>query len=69
VDLVRGFIAGHPVLLLDEPAAPPNPRIRNAAAGMIQAATSRGGGIRHDAAVRDAVAASTPFVHPHQEAA
>ena len=68
MDLARGFIGGHPVLLLDGPAASLDPRHREVAAGMIQAATARSG-ILHGAAVQNAVADSTPLVHPHQEAA
>ena len=72
VNLARGFIGGHPVLLLDEPTASLDPRNRDVVAGMICAAKSRGAaivGIFHDAAVRDAVADATLHVHPHQEAA
>jgi alpha-D-ribose 1-methylphosphonate 5-triphosphate synthase subunit PhnL len=72
VNLARGFIGGHPVLLLDEPTASLDSRNRDVVVGMIQAAKARGGaiaGIFHDAAVRNAVADSTLFVHPHQEAA
>ena len=72
VNLARGFIGGHPVLLLDEPTASLDPRNRDVVAGMVQAAKARGAaivGIFHDAAVRDAVADDTLHVHPHQEAA
>ena len=72
VNLARGFIGGHPVLLLDEPTASLDPRNRDVVAGMVQAAKARGAavvGIFHDAAVRDTVADSTLHVHPHQEAA
>lgn len=72
VNLARGFIGGHPVLLLDEPTASLDPRNRDVVVGMICAAKSRGAaivGIFHDAAVRDAVADATLHVHPHQEAA
>lgn len=72
VNLARGFIGGHPVLLLDEPTASLDPRNRDVVLGMICAAKSRGAaivGIFHDAAVRDAVADATLHVHPHQEAA
>ena len=72
VNLARGFIGGHPVLLLDEPTASLDPRNRDVVVGMICAAKSRGVaivGIFHDAAVRDAVADATLHVHPHQEAA
>jgi len=72
VNLARGFIGGHPVLLLDEPTASLDPRNRDVVVGMIGAAKARGAaivGIFHDAAVRDAVADATLHVHPHQEAA
>ena len=72
VNLARGFIGGHPVLLLDEPTAALDPRNRDVVVGMIQAAKARGGaivGIFHDVAVRDAVADTTLHVHPLQEAA
>ena len=72
VNLARGFIGGHPVLLLDEPTASLDPRNRDVVVGMVRAAKARGAaivGIFHDAAVRDAVADLTLHVHPHQEAA
>lgn len=72
VNLARGFIGGHPVLLLDEPTASLDPRNRGVVVGMVQAAKARGAaivGIFHDAAVRDAVADDTLQVLPHQEAA
>ncbi len=71
VNLARGFIGGHPVLLLDEPTASLDPRNRDVVVGMVQAAKARGAaivGIFHDAAVRDAVADDTLHVHPHLEA-
>ena len=72
VNLARGFIGGHPVLLLDEPTASLDPRNRDIVIGMVRAAKARGAaivGIFHDAAVRDAVADTTLLVHPHPEAA
>lgn len=72
VNLARGFIGGHPVLLLDEPTASLDPRNRDVVIGMVQAAKARGAaivGIFHDAVVRDAVADDTLQVLPHQEAA
>ncbi len=72
VNLARGFIGGHPVLLLDEPTASLDNVNRNVVIRMIQDATARGVaivGIFHDAAVRDAVAGRTLLVHPHQDAA
>ena len=72
VNLARGFIGGHPVLLLDEPTASLDAANRDVVVRMIRDAKARGAaiaGIFHDAAVRDAVADSTLHVHPHQEAA
>ncbi len=72
VNLARGFIAGHPVLLLDEPTASLDDVNRDIVIQMIREATTRGVavvGIFHDAAVRDAVAHRTLIVHPHRDAA
>ena len=72
VNLARGFIAGHPVLLLDEPTASLDKANREVVVAMIQEA-KRGGaalvGIFHDAAVRDAVADRRLEIHPMQDAA
>ena len=72
VNLARGFIGGHPVLLLDEPTASLDHGNRDVVVAMIRDATSRGIaiiGIFHDAAVRDAVCHRSLIVHPHQDAA
>jgi alpha-D-ribose 1-methylphosphonate 5-triphosphate synthase subunit PhnL len=72
VNLARGFIGGHPVLLLDEPTASLDKLNRDVVVAMIRDATARGVavvGIFHDAAVRAAVAHRTLLVHPHQDAA
>lgn len=72
VNLARGFIGAHPVLLLDEPTASLDPANRDVVVAMIQEAASRGiavVGIFHDAAVRDAVSHRTLTVHPHRDAA
>ena len=72
VNLARGFVAGHPVLLLDEPTASLDPVNAAVVVAMIQAAKARGAaivGIFHDAAVRDAVADATLPVMPLQDAA
>jgi alpha-D-ribose 1-methylphosphonate 5-triphosphate synthase subunit PhnL len=72
VNLARGFIGGHPVLLLDEPTASLDDANRNVVIQMIRDATARGAavvGIFHDAAVRNAVAHRTLIVQPHQDAA
>jgi alpha-D-ribose 1-methylphosphonate 5-triphosphate synthase subunit PhnL len=72
VNLARGFVAGHPVLLLDEPTASLDGENAGVVVGMIREAKARGAaivGIFHDAGVRDAVADSTLTVLPMQEAA
>lgn len=72
VNLARGFIAGHPVLLLDEPTASLDDANRDVVVGLIREATGRGAavvGIFHDAAVRGAVSHRTLNVHPHRDAA
>jgi alpha-D-ribose 1-methylphosphonate 5-triphosphate synthase subunit PhnL len=72
VNLARGFIGAHPVLLLDEPTASLDDVNRDIVMAMIHEVTDRGAaivGIFHDAAVRDAVAGRTLIVHPHQDAA
>ena len=72
VNLARGFVAGHPVLLLDEPTASLDPVNAAVVVAMIHAAKARGAaivGIFHDPAVRDAVADATLPVMPLQDAA
>ncbi len=72
VNLARGFIAVHPVLLLDEPTASLDAARRDVVIDMIREAKARGAaivGIFHDAAVRDAVADTVLHVPPIQEAA
>ena len=72
VNLARGFIARHPVLLLDEPTASLDAPRRDVVIAMVREARARGAaivGIFHDAAVRDAVADRVKHVPPHQEAA
>jgi alpha-D-ribose 1-methylphosphonate 5-triphosphate synthase subunit PhnL len=72
VNLARGFIAGHPVLLLDEPTASLDAENRDVVIGMIREAKARGAalaGIFHDAQVRDAIADSAFHVSPLQDAA
>lgn len=59
VNVARGFIAGHPVMLLDEPTASLDAANRAVVVDMIREACARGAavvGIFHDAEVRDAVA-------------
>ena len=72
VNLARGFIGGHPILLLDEPTASLDAGNRDVVIGMIREAKARGAalaGIFHDSQVRDAVADATLDVTPLQEAA
>jgi alpha-D-ribose 1-methylphosphonate 5-triphosphate synthase subunit PhnL len=72
VNLARGFIGGHPVLLLDEPTASLDAENRQVVIGMIQDAKRTGRaiiGIFHDAEVRDVVADRLFPVLPLQEAA
>lgn len=72
VNLARGFIAGHPVMLLDEPTASLDPGNREVVIAMINEAKARGAaiiGIFHDAAARDAVADRLYHVAPIAEAA
>ena len=72
VNLARGFVAGHPVLLLDEPTASLDPANTAVVIDMIRDAKARGAaivGIFHDPAVRAAVADATLDVTPLQDAA
>jgi len=59
VNIARGFIGGHPILLLDEPTASLDAGNRAVVVELIQEARAAGRclvGIFHDEAVRDAVA-------------
>lgn len=59
VNIARGLIAGHPVLLLDEPTASLDATNREVVVALIREACARGAavaGIFHDEEVRDAVA-------------
>ena len=72
VNLARGFIGGHPVLLLDEPTASLDDTNRDIVVGMIRDARARGvaiAGIFHDTVVRNAVADRVHEVTPLLDAA
>ncbi len=59
VNLARGFLGRHPVLLLDEPTASLDAANRAVVVGLVQATKARGVailGIVHDAETRDAIA-------------
>jgi alpha-D-ribose 1-methylphosphonate 5-triphosphate synthase subunit PhnL len=72
VNLARGFMAAHPVLLLDEPTASLDPANRDVVLEMVLEAKERGAaivGIFHDPGVRDALADRRFAVTPLQDAA
>jgi alpha-D-ribose 1-methylphosphonate 5-triphosphate synthase subunit PhnL len=72
VNLARGFIGGHPVLLLDEPTASLDAANRAVVVAMINEAKARDiavVAICHDAAVRDAIADRLFHLTPLQDAA
>jgi alpha-D-ribose 1-methylphosphonate 5-triphosphate synthase subunit PhnL len=72
VNLARGFIGGHPVLLLDEPTASLDAENCAVVVGMILEAKRQKVaviGIFHDAAMREAVADRIYYVTPLQDAA
>lgn len=72
VNLARGFIAGHPILLLDEPTASLDTENSAVVVEMIREAKARGTAIIaicHDAAVRDAIADRLFPLTPMREAA
>ena len=59
VNLARGLIGGHPILLLDEPTASLDAANRDAVVSLVQEAKASGTailGIVHDAPTRDAIA-------------
>ena len=72
VNLARGFVAGHPVLLLDEPTASLDPANTATVVSIINEAKARGAaivGIFHDGTVRDSVADAILPVTTLQDAA
>lgn len=72
VNLARGLIADHPVVLLDEPTASLDAENRAVVVAMIQEAKARGTAIVaicHDADVRDAIADRLFPLAPLQDAA
>lgn len=72
VNIARGFIAEHPLLLLDEPTASLDAANREVVVGLIQEAKARGAallGIFHDEDVRDRVADRLLSLTPHMGAA
>lgn len=69
VNIAHGLIAGHPVLLLDEPTASLDAVNRRAVIDLIHAARERGAaivGIFHDDEVREAVASRCFDVEQHR---
>ena len=72
VNLARGFIAGRPILLLDEPTASLDAGNRAVVVRMVQNAKARGTAvvaICHDLDVRDQIADRLFAVEPFREAA
>ena len=72
VNLARGFLGGHPILLLDEPTASLDAANRAVVIGLVQEAKARGVailGIVHDAETRDAIADRLFPVMPIEEVA
>ncbi|WP_428483133.1 phosphonate C-P lyase system protein PhnL [Rhodopila sp.] len=72
VNLARGFIAGHPILLLDEPTASLDAENSAVVVDMVRQAKARGTAIVaicHDADVRDAIADRLFTMTPYQDAA
>jgi alpha-D-ribose 1-methylphosphonate 5-triphosphate synthase subunit PhnL len=67
VNIARGFIGGHPILLLDEPTASLDAGNREVVVGLIRDAVQSGRcviGIFHDDVVRDAVATRVLALEP-----
>lgn len=71
VNIARGFIARHPILLLDEPTASLDPDNRAVVVELIREARAAGRcllGIFHDEEVRDSVASRVLALRPAQAA-
>lgn len=71
VNIARGFIGGHPVLLLDEPTASLDADNRAVVVALIREAVAAGRcliGIFHDEAVRDEVATRILPIQPAEPA-
>ncbi|MBW4023910.1 MAG: phosphonate C-P lyase system protein PhnL [Proteobacteria bacterium] len=72
VNLARGFIGGHPILLLDEPTASLDADNRDAVVALVREAKASGTailGIVHDTPTRDAIADRLFHLTPLQAAA
>src|SRR6185437_1106478 len=72
INLARGFIAEHPILLLDEPTASLDAENRRVVTDMVREAKARGVAIVaicHDTEVRDAIADRLFPLLPLQDAA
>jgi len=72
VNLARGFLGGHPILLLDEPTASLDADNRDVVVDAVREMKARGIavlGIVHDGVVRDAIADRLFSVAPLQDAA
>ena len=72
VNLARGFIARHPILLLDEPTASLDAKNRDVVIHMLLDAKKAGTAIVaicHDAEIRDAIADRLFTIAPHQDTA
>jgi alpha-D-ribose 1-methylphosphonate 5-triphosphate synthase subunit PhnL len=72
VNLARGFIAGFPILLLDEPTASLDAENRSVVIDMVRDAKAAGTAIVaicHDSDVRDAIADRLFPMTPHRDAA
>lgn len=69
INLARGFIADHPVLLLDEPTAALDATSRDRAVALIAETRARGAailGIFHDTDVRARLATRVVELHPEE---